>query len=111
MSSKVILIQSDVLGRGDDDLGMMLMSNFLRLLAEGKDKPKTLQFWNSGVKLACEGSWALAHLKKLQEKGVEILACTTCLEYFELMDKLKIGKPTNMLKTIDSMLHDDIVSL
>ena len=41
MSSKVILVQSDVLGRGDDDVGMMLMSNFLRLLGESKDKPAT----------------------------------------------------------------------
>ena len=111
MSSKVILIQSDVLGRGDDDLGMMLMSNFLRLLAEGKDKPKTLQFWNSGVKLACEGSWALAHLKKLEEQGVEILACGTCLDFFELTDKIRVGKPTNMVKTIDSLLNADIVCI
>jgi len=111
MSSKVILIQSEVLGRGDDDLGMMLMSNFLRLLGESKDKPAILLFWNTGVRLVCEGSWALAHLKKLEEQGVEILACTTCLEYFELADKLKVGKPTNMLKTIDSILNSDLVCL
>ena len=111
MSSKVILIQSEVLGRGDDDLGMMLMSNFLRLLGESKDKPATLLFWNAGVHLLCEGSWALAHLKKLEEQSVEILACGTCLEYFELADKLKVGKPTNMLKTIDSVLNSDLVCL
>src|SRR4030042_6045560 len=104
MSSKVILIQSEVLGRGDDDLGMMLMANFLRLLGESKDKPKSLLFWNTGVRLVAEGSWALTHLKKLEEQGVEILACTTCLEYFDLTDKLKVGKPTNMIKSIKSLL-------
>jgi intracellular sulfur oxidation DsrE/DsrF family protein len=68
-------------------------------------------FWNSGVKLACEGSWALVHLRKLEEQGVEILACSTCLEYFDLTDKLKVGQPTNMVKSIATLLHDDIVCL
>jgi selenium metabolism protein YedF len=111
MSSKVFLIQGETLGRGDDVLGQLIMSNFLRLLAESPDKPKSLLFWNTGVKLVAEGSWALAHLKKLEEQGVEILACRTCLEYFDLTDKLKVGKPTNMLKTIDSLLNSDIVCL
>ena len=111
MSSKAFLIQGETLGRGEEQLGQLLMSNFLRLLAESPDKPKSLLFWNTGVKLLAEGSWALAHLKKLAEQGVEIFACTTCLEYFELMDKLKVGKPTNMLKTIDPLLHSDVVCL
>jgi selenium metabolism protein YedF len=111
MSSKVILIQSEVLGRGNDELGELIMSNFLRLLVESLDKPTSLVFWNTGVKLVCEGSWALVHLKKLAEQGVEILACSTCLDYFELTDKLKVGKPTNMVKSIDTMLHADMVCL
>jgi selenium metabolism protein YedF len=111
MTSKAILIQSGVLGRGDDELGMLLMANFLRLLVESQDKPSALVFWNTGVRLVCEGSWALAHLKKLEGQGVEILACTTCLEYFDLVDKLKVGKPTTMLKSISSMLTSDMVCL
>ena len=111
MPSKVILIQSEVLGRGDDKLGMLLMANFLRLLGESQEKPKTLVFWNTGVRLLGEGSWALEHLKKLEGQGVEILACTTCLEYLELTDKLKIGKPTTMLRSIQSMLNSDMVCL
>jgi selenium metabolism protein YedF len=111
MPSKTILIQSGVLGRGDDELGMLLMANFLRLLGESQDKPAALVFWNTGVRLVCEGSWVLGHLKKLEEQGVEILACTTCLEYFELSDKLKVGKPTTMLKSIHSMLTSDMVCL
>lgn len=111
MAKKTILVQCDVLGRGDDELGMMLMSNFLRLLAESKEKPATLAFLNTGVRLVCEGSWALEHLKTLEEQGVEILACGTCLDYFELTDKLKVGKETNMLNTIQSMLDTDMVCL
>jgi selenium metabolism protein YedF len=111
MPSKVILIQSEGLGRGDDELGGLLMANFLRLLGESQDKPDTLVFWNAGVRLVCEGSYALGHLKTLDEQGVEILACSTCLEYFELTDKLKIGKPTTMVKSIQSMLGSDMVCL
>jgi selenium metabolism protein YedF len=111
MPSKVILIQSGVLGRGDDELGMLLMANFLRLLGESRDKPAALVFWNTGVRLVCEDSWALGHLKKLEEQGVEILACTTCLEYFELTDKLMVGKQTTMLKSIHSMLSSEMVCL
>jgi selenium metabolism protein YedF len=111
MAGKTILIQSEVLGRGNDELGMMLMSRFLDTLSDGRDKPARLVFWNTGVKLVAEGSWALGHLKKLEGQGVEILACGTCLDFFELADKIKVGKPTNMVKSIDSILNSDIVCL
>jgi len=111
MASKTFLIQSEGLGRGDDQLGLMLMANFLRLLGESPDKPSILVFWNAGVKLACEDSHVLVHLKKLEEQGVEILACTTCLEFYELVDKLKVGKPTTMVKSIQSIMNSEMVCL
>jgi selenium metabolism protein YedF len=111
MTSKVILIQSEGLGRGSDELGEILMSNFLRLLEESVVKPGALVFWNTGVRLVCEGSWALEHLKVLEEQGVEILACGTCLEFFELGDKLKVGKPTTMPESIQTMFGSDMVCL
>jgi selenium metabolism protein YedF len=111
MSAKTILVQSEGLGWGDDQLGMLLMANFLRLLGESEDKPGSLIFWNTGVRLVCEGSRVLDHLRRLDEQGVDILACTTCLEYFNLMDKLVVGRPTSMLNSIQSMLHSEVVSL
>ena len=111
MSHKVFLIQSEGLGRGDEQLGSMLMANFLRLLGDNEDKPGTMIFWNAGVRLLCEGSPVLNRLKLLEEQGVELLACTTCLEYFELTDKLKVGKPTTMLNSIHSMLNSDMICL
>lgn len=111
MSEKTILIQGETLGRGNDELGMLLMSRFLDLMVDSRDKPARIIFLNSGVKLVAEGSWALVHLKKLEEQGVEILACGTCLDYIELTDKIKVGKPTNMVKTIESMLNTDTVCL
>ena len=111
MAKKVFLIQSEGLGGGEDQLGGLLMANFLRLLGESKEKPGTLIFWNTGVRLVCEGSKVLDHVKRLEDQGVEILACTTCLEYFDLVNKLKIGKSTTMIKSIQSMLNSDMVCL
>jgi selenium metabolism protein YedF len=111
MSQKVFLIQSEGLGKGDDKLGALLMANFLRLLGESATKPKALVFWNTGVRLVCEGSQVLGYLKRLEELGIEILSCTTCLEYFNLLDKLKIGTPTTMIKSIQSMMNSETVCL
>jgi selenium metabolism protein YedF len=111
MSDKIFLIQSEGLGRGDEKLGMMLMANFLRLLGDSKDKPSKILFWNSGVKLVCENSQVLDHLKKLEGQGIELLACTTCLEYFDIKEKQKVGQPTTMIKSIASMMSDQVIVL
>jgi selenium metabolism protein YedF len=108
---KVIIIQSETLGRGDDTLGALLMANFLRLSGDSDKKPEKLILWNTGVRLVCEGSQVLEHMKKLETVGVEILACTTCLEYFDLKDKQLVGKPTTMAKSVEAMMNQDVVSL
>jgi selenium metabolism protein YedF len=111
MSGKTFFVQSDVLGRGDDELGMLLMSKFLGTLTDSKDKPARLVFLNAGVKLVGKGSWALGHLKKLESQGVEILACGTCLDYFGLADKVEAGKETTMAASVDFMNKTDCVFL
>jgi len=111
MAFKTILIQGEGLGRGDEALGKILMANFLRVLGESPEKPKTLAFWNAGVRLICEGSPVLEHIKKLETQGVEVLGCATCLDYFKLTDKIKAGKTTNMLRSVFAMLDTDMVCL
>ena len=111
MTKKVFLIQSEGLGRGEEQLGLILMATFLRLMGESKEKPETIIFWNTGVRLLCEGSRVLEHLKKLEEQGVTLLACTTCLEYFELTDRIVVGKPTTMVKSIQSIFSGDMITL
>ena len=111
MAKKNFLIQSEGLGRGEDKLGGLLMANFLRLLGESKEKPEGLIFWNTGVRLVCEVSKVLDHLRRLEAQGVTILACTTCLEYFDLVEKVQVGKPTTMVKSIETMFDGNIVTL
>jgi len=105
------LIQSEVLGRGNDELGEIIMSKFLGTLSASPQKPAALIFWNTAVKLVAQGSWALGHLKKLEQQDVEILACATCLDFFGLTDKIAVGKPTNMVKSVQAILSDEIVCL
>ena len=109
--AKVFLIQSEGLGRGEEQLGLMLMANFLRLLGESQDKPETMIFLNTGVRLVCQGSHVLEHVKRLEQQGVQLLACGTCLEYFDLKDKMVVGQPTTMAKIVQSMLSSEVVSL
>ncbi len=111
MASKVLYITSDVIGRGEDKLGGLLMANFLRLLGENSEKPAAMVFMNTGVRVLCEGSNLLGYVKKLEQQGVEMLACTTCLEYFDLAEKLVVGKPTTMAKSIHTLMTAEAVTL
>ncbi|GIW48566.1 MAG: hypothetical protein KatS3mg079_042 [Caloramator sp.] len=101
----VITITSDCFGQGDDVLGRALMKSYIYSLTEVEKKPKTLIFVNAGVKLTTEGSDVLESLKILEEQGVEILSCGTCLNFYNLSDKLKIGSVSNMYTIVEKM-HD-----
>jgi selenium metabolism protein YedF len=97
----VFFIDSDSLGRGSEELGGILMRAFLHTLGEAEVKPQKMILVNSGVKLACEGSPALEDLQTAASQGVEILACGTCLNYFELKEKLRAGRISNMYEILN----------
>ncbi len=107
-----VFIKTNQLGRGDDTLGAGLMKNFLLTLKEMDSELWRLVFVNSGVKLCVEGSESLEALRELEEKGVSILVCGTCLEFFKLMDKKEVGETTNMLDIITSLqVADKVISI
>jgi selenium metabolism protein YedF len=93
---KVVIINSDSLGRGDDNLGQRLMGAFLRKLWAREEKPDAIICYNGGVKLIAKGSAVLDVLSGLQEAGVDILACGTCIEHFNLVNDIKVGRISNM---------------
>ncbi|MGI9951660.1 sulfurtransferase-like selenium metabolism protein YedF [Moorellaceae bacterium AZ2] len=101
---QVILISTDALGQGSQELGELLMRNFLYTLSEGEVIPRCLLFINSGVKLCCEGSPALASLMALEQRGLEILVCGTCLDYYQLKEKLCVGSVTNMYTIVEHLM-------
>ena len=103
-SRDVVFITTDRLGTGDQRLGEILMKAFLNTLWDAELKPAKLLFLNDGVRLTTEGSEVLDSLRLLEEAGVEIFSCGTCLEYYQLKDELKVGLVTNMYDTVDSLL-------
>jgi len=103
----VVYINSNLLGGGDEDLGSFLMKAFLKTLLDLETKPYRLILVNSGVQLASEGSKVLEIMEALSEKGVEILSCGTCIDFYELKGKMRVGAITNMYDIIQSMLEAD----
>ena len=109
MSGDVVLIESDCLGTGDRELGEILMRAFLNTLWDTEPKPTRVLFLNSAVNLTTEGSEVLDTLRLLEEKGVRILSCGTCLEYYGLKEQLRVGQVTNMYETVSSLIAADKV--
>ncbi len=95
---RVVQISAEHMGTGDETLGALLMRSFLKTQIELDEKPDALVFYNAGVKLCCQGSPLVDDLRALEEEGIEIIACGTCLNYFELSDKLEVGRVTDMLE-------------
>jgi selenium metabolism protein YedF len=100
----LLVVSADAMGRGDAELGNILVRAFFHTLGEVEPLPRTIIFFNSGVKLACEGSQVLDDLCALAEQGIEMLVCGTCLGYYELTEKLDVGQVSNMYDIAETML-------
>jgi selenium metabolism protein YedF len=103
----VVYINSHLMGGGDEALGSFLMKTFLKTLLDLETKPSRLILINSGVQLASEGSKVLDSLIALSERGVQILSCGSCLDFYGLKGKLKVGVVSNMVEIIQSMMEAD----
>ena len=111
-NNTVLFIGSDIIGRGENiTLGHLLMQNFIHTLNGLPNGPQAILLMNNGVKLIIADSPVIGEFKQLESRGVEILACTTCLEYFDLVDKLSVGRPTTMAKSIEAMLDGEFITL
>ncbi|MGE5419396.1 MAG: sulfurtransferase-like selenium metabolism protein YedF [Chloroflexota bacterium] len=99
----VVVISSEKMGEGDDDLGRLLVSNFIKALKDLDKLPGKIIFYNSGVKLAVRGSEQLEHLRQLEKMGVEILLCATCVNHYDLADKIDAGILSNMYTIAEAM--------
>jgi selenium metabolism protein YedF len=107
----VVLMAADGIGQGDLDLARLLMWGVLYTLTESEHLPRRVILMNSGVKLATAGSESLINLKKLEDRGVEILSCGTCLEFYKLTNALAVGGITNMYEIAGHLLEGPTVSI
>ena len=93
------------MGEGDERLGKTLMKGFIYALTESESLPSCILLYNNGAKLSTEGSDSLEDLKLLESKGVEILTCGACLDFYKLTEKLKVGSVTNMYVIAERMME------
>ena len=101
----VVVISADHMGEGDEALGKILLKGFLFALTQQETLPRTVLFYNGGASVTCEGSASLEDLQKLQELGVEILTCGTCLNHYGLTEKLRVGEVTNMYVIVEKQMQ------
>jgi len=104
-SGKMVVFVADRgLGRSDPELGSILMRAFIATISDLPQPPDTIALMQGGVRLACEGSAVLEQLSTLEAKGVRILVCGTCLDFFGLMEKLQVGRISNMAEIVETLM-------
>ena len=101
----VLAIPDESMGRGEPELGQILVRGFFHTLGEIEPLPGTIIFFNSGVRLVVEGSPVLEDLLSLRDKGIEILACGTCLDYCGLKERIAVGEVSNMYTIAETLLR------
>ena len=101
----VLMVPSEIMGRGDEELGQILVRAFFHTLGEVQPLPDTMIFLNSGVKLAVTGSPVLDDLRELSGRGVAILACGTCLGHYGLKEQVAVGEVSNMYTIAETLLN------
>ena len=111
MKNKVILLSSDQLGKGDKELGEGVLETFFTLLKQKEELPAAIFCMNSGVFTLTDNSFASVHLKELEEKGVEVIACKTCVDYYDVENKLVAGKIGGMPQFIELASKYEVITI
>jgi selenium metabolism protein YedF len=101
-SETVILITRNGMGEAEAELQQKLIGNYLKLLDQNDVLPAAICFYANGVFLAAEGSPVLESLRSLEAKGVRLILCSTCLNYYNLSDKVQVGIIGGMTDIIEA---------
>jgi len=104
-SGSVVIISSDKMGKGSDELGETLLKMFIYSLTESDVLPNAIIFYNDGVKSTTSGSASIESLANLSEMGVDILSCGACLQYHDLTKSLEVGRVSNMYEISEILLN------
>jgi selenium metabolism protein YedF len=99
----VVAITSDKMGEGDDELGHLLISNFIKALKDLDKLPQHMVFYNKGVTLAIKDSPVIEHIKDLEKMGVEIHLCATCVNHYKIENNVAVGNLSNMYSIAEIM--------
>jgi selenium metabolism protein YedF len=104
-SDTVILINRNGMGHAEQALQQRLISTYLQLLNEHDELPAAICFYTEGVRLVVEGSPVLDTLKSLEKKGVHIILCATCLDFYHLTDQVRVGIVGGMGDILEAQLR------
>jgi len=96
----VFIISSGTFGRGDDELGRQLMAKFVLQLSTQTPRPHAIVFYNAGVKLLADDSPCLGGFRTLEHDGTDLLACGTCVDFFQLRGRIAAGHVTDMREIV-----------
>jgi len=110
MANRVFIV-TDKIGSGSDELGAILMKNFIYSLARNPEAPKAVMLMNGGVRLACTGSASIDDLRILAENGVPVKVCGTCLDFLGLKDDLVVGEVGTMPASVEALVGDDVLTI
>lgn len=111
MKGKVLLLNSEGCGTADADLGFQILISLFETLPQREDRPAAIIFWNTAVNLLVNDSPLLPHLRRLEAKGVELLAGKLCVSELELTNKMAVGRIASLGEILDIILHNDVISL
>jgi selenium metabolism protein YedF len=99
----IIAFTSDKMGEGDEELGRLLITNFIKAIKDLDVLPGKMVFYNNGVKLGAADSPVAEHLKEIESMGIGLLFCATCAKFYSLEEKIKIGTLSNMYEIAQVM--------
>ncbi len=103
-----LVVSSDVLGK-EEDLGRILIRSFFESMRATGEYPHTMFFLNAGVRLTTVNDEIVPILRELEQKGVEMLSCLTCLKYYGLESQLKVGSPGSMVQPVGAITKYKII--
>lgn len=111
MVNKVVLLSTDSWGKGDEALGKTILETYFAILKQEKELPTAVFCMHRGVLALTEESLVSLHLKELQDKGVPVLACKTCVDYYGVAEKLEAGEISTMKRFIELSAQYEVITI
>jgi hypothetical protein len=109
MKDTVVLVTNNGMGNANEPLQQLLFGKYVELILQNESLPAAFCFYTDGVKLVCEGSPVLERLSTLENKGVRLIVCSTCLNYFELTGSLRVGLVGGMGDILEAQMKAEKV--
>jgi hypothetical protein len=104
LKDAIVMVTRDGMGSGDVVLQHKLMDTYLKLMLENGSFPNAICFYTEGVRLVVEGSPFLDRLSQIEQKGVRLIICSTCLNHFSLLDKVRVGIVGGMADILEAQV-------